>query len=141
MSAGLGSAPTFYLSAWNPFPLNKRGKAISALPLGEITLLNATNGKHIKAFSASGFSMNIARLSKKDPWLFHANSGSLKIKKLQAMENQKMIEFGLFRQSQQLYSICKMTFPPTLFPYPAEYQLPAELNGYTYCSGKEGFRN
>jgi len=36
----------------------------------------------------------IERLSEKTPWLLHAISGSLKIKKLQAMENQKMIEFG-----------------------------------------------
>jgi hypothetical protein len=31
----------------------------------------------------------------------HAISGSLKINKLQAIENQKEIEFGVFRQSQQ----------------------------------------
>jgi hypothetical protein len=43
----------------------------------------------------------IARLSKKAPWLFRAVSGSLKSKKLQAIENQKMIEFGVFRQPQQ----------------------------------------
>jgi hypothetical protein len=43
---------------------------------------------------------NLARLSKKAPWLLHAISGSLKIKKLQTMENQKMIEFGVFRQAR-----------------------------------------
>jgi hypothetical protein len=37
----------------------------------------------------------------------HWNSGSLKINKLQAIENQKMNEFGLFLQSQQLYAISK----------------------------------
>jgi len=48
--------------------------------------------------------MNIARLSKKAPWLRHAISGSLKINKLQAMENKKKIEFGVFRQPQQLHA-------------------------------------
>jgi len=51
--------------------------------------------------------MNIARLSKKAPWLLHTIPGSLKIKKLQAMENQKMIEFGVFRQPQQIHASWK----------------------------------
>jgi hypothetical protein len=38
----------------------------------------------------------------------HGISGSLKITKLQAMENHKMIEFEVFRQPQQLDAISKI---------------------------------
>jgi len=78
----------------------------SFLPIQEIKTIS----KHFRWPENRG---DIARLSKKAPWLLHAISGSLKINKLQAMENQKMIELGVFRQSQQ----CKKLLPKYLNHY------------------------
>jgi len=65
-----------------------------------------TISKHFRFSKIRGY---IAKLSKKGPSPIDTILGSLKINKLKAMENQKMLEFGVFRQPQQLHAI--LNFP------------------------------